>query len=229
MASCVSNQKYMSAQNDIERLKNDSLQLIQAAEVSIEEIEKLNKEKLYYKAQLEAKEAELAQSNMTLNAATQKLVATQQQLNEIAKDLEVFNTDFRIVTVEDGHVKLSMDEAILFKQGSTYINGMGDRFLKELAPIFKRADVEIAVAGHTDPIPVVGQDNNWDLSVDRSIAVIEKLTNDYGVSPEKLMAAGKSKYDPIVPNEKASDMAKNRRVEFIIIPNLEALASAIED
>ncbi|WP_170827485.1 flagellar motor protein MotB [Roseivirga sp. 4D4] len=219
----------MSAQNDIERLKNDSLQLIQAAEVSIEEIEKLNKEKLYYKAQLEAKEAELAQSNMTLNAATQKLVATQQQLNEIAKDLEVFNTDFRIVTVEDGHVKLSMDEAILFKQGSTYINGMGDRFLKELAPIFKRADVEIAVAGHTDPIPVVGQDNNWDLSVDRSIAVIEKLTNDYGVSPEKLMAAGKSKYDPIVPNEKASDMAKNRRVEFIIIPNLEALASAIED
>lgn len=228
-ASCVSNQKFMNAQNKIASLKNDSLQLIQAAKVTSQEIETLNKEKVYYQTKLKATEAELLEANRALTETNRKASIAENRLNKIAKDLEVFKSDFSNVTVENGHVRLVMDQAILFNQGSTKINGLGDRFLKELAGIFKKADVEIAVEGHTDPVPVVGVDNNWDLSVDRSLAVIEKLTQEYGVSPNKLIAAGKSKFDPLVSNDTPEAMAKNRRVEFIIIPNLTSLESEIED
>ena len=43
------------------------------------------------------------------------------------------------------------------------------------------------------------------------------------------MAAGKSFNDPIVPNLDNRAMAMNRRVEFIIIPNLESIEEIIEE
>ena len=55
------------------------------------------------------------------------------------------------------------------------------------------------------------------------------LNIEYGVSPNKLIAAGKSKFDPLVSNDTPEAMAKNRRVEFIIIPNRTSLESEIED
>lgn len=229
MASCVSNQKFINAQNNIARLKNDSLQLIQAAEVTSEVIEKLNEEKSFYKTELASKKEELKEAQKTIADATYKAALAEHKLNQITEDLEVFNTDFSEVLLENGHVRLVMDQAILFDLGSTSINSLGDRFLKELAGVIKKSEVEVAVQGHTDHVPVVGNDDNWDLSVDRSIAVIQKLTADYGVSPKKLMAAGKSKFDPVVPNDDLAAMAKNRRVEFIIIPDLAIFESRLED
>lgn len=230
MLSCVSNQKYMSAQNDIDRLKKDSLELVQASRTANEKVDKLNSQNAYYEQKLSAAEAELQEKELLLLQASRKALNAKMKLNSIANDLEMFDSKFSSVTVEGGHVKVTMDQAILFEQGSTRINFQGDILLERLAATLKKVDdVEIAVEGHTDPVPLAGTDNNWDLSVDRSIAVIEKLTNDYGVSPDKLIAAGKSKFDPVVPNKDEEAMARNRRVEFIIIPNLEPLESEIED
>jgi chemotaxis protein MotB len=52
--------------------------------------------------------------------------------------------------------------------------------------------------------------------------VIEIL-NSSGVSPEVLTAAGRSEYHPLDPNEKA----RNRRIEVVLAPNLDALFELI--
>jgi chemotaxis protein MotB len=230
MASCISNEKYMSAQNDIERLKQDSLKMIEAKIAAEKEAAALKAETELYESELMKKEAALQEKEVMLLEASQKALNTTMKLNTIANDLELFDSDFSQVIVEEGQVKVVMDQAILFDQGSTRINVQGDILLERLAATLRKVDdVEMAVEGHTDSVPVAGADDNWDLSVDRSIAVIERLTKKYGVAPEKLIAAGKSKFDPLVPNEDMESMAKNRRVEFIIIPDLDPIKSKIED
>lgn len=227
---CVSNQKYLSAENDLKRLKRDSVEWVQAQADADRKIEKLNKQNESFQAQLIEAKADIAAKDSTLLAATKVAVRNELKLDDIAKNLDMFNTKFSEVIVEDGHVKLVMGQDILFNRGSTTINWQGDILLERLAATLNKANnIEVAVEGHTDPIPVLGEDNNWDLSVDRSIAVIERLTKKYGVAPSKLVAAGKSKFDPAVPNMDQESMALNRRVEFIIMPDLDQIESEIDD
>jgi chemotaxis protein MotB len=58
------------------------------------------------------------------------------------------------------------------------------------------------VEGHTDSVPYVGNIlvDNWDLSVKRSTSIIRVLTNELGVNPAQLIAAGRSSYIPLVEN-----------------------------
>lgn len=230
MASCISNEKYMSARNDIERLKQDSLSLTEAKLAAEQKAAVLKAETELYESELMKKEAALQEKEVMLLEASQEALNTAMKLNAIANDLELFDSEFSQVIVEEGQVKVVMDQAILFDQGSTQINVQGDILLERLAATLRKVDdVEMAVEGHTDTVPVAGADDNWDLSVDRSIAVIERLTDKYGVAPEKLIAAGKSKFDPLVLNDGMEGMARNRRVEFIIIPDLAPIKSEIED
>jgi len=60
------------------------------------------------------------------------------------------------------------------------------------------------------------------LSVLRSTAVIEILKAS-GVDPEVLTAAGRSEYHPI----DSDDKARNRRIEVVLAPNLDALFQLI--
>lgn len=229
-SSCVSNQKFLSAQNEVERLKVDSIELAKSKAYVHGELEKLNEHNEYLESELKKAKADIVAKDEALLAATQVAVRNELRLDDIARDLDLFNNKFSTVTVENGHVKVVMEQDILFNQGSTRINAQGDILLERLAATLNKAEgIEVAVEGHTDPIPVIGEDNNWDLSVDRSIAVIERLTNKYGVNPSKLVAAGKSKFEPLVPNKTKEAMAKNRRVEFIIMPDLEMIGSEIDD
>ena len=88
------------------------------------------------------------------------------------------------------------------------------------------------IEGHTDAQTVKDGayiKDNWELSVERSTAVIRTLQDKYGVAPEKLIAAGRSSYSPITDNDTAEGRAKNRRTRIVILPNLDkflALLSA---
>ena len=67
--------------------------------------------------------------------------------------------------------------------------------------------------------------NNWDLSVLRATSVIEIMLNNSSLNPESLMAAGRSQYQPVDPNDKS----KNRRIEIILSPKLDELLDLVSD
>ncbi len=86
-------------------------------------------------------------------------------------------------------------------------------------------NLEIIVEGHTDTDQLRSGTiprNNWELSVLRSTAVVEILTSA-GVQPEVLSAAGRSEFHPLDPEDKA----RNRRIEVVLAPNLDALFDLI--
>jgi chemotaxis protein MotB len=87
------------------------------------------------------------------------------------------------------------------------------------------------VEGHTDNQPVSGGgrfDDNWDLSVKRSTAIVRVLTKDLGVKPSQLIAAGRSEFIPLVDNNSADNRAKNRRTRVVILPKIDEFYDMIE-
>jgi chemotaxis protein MotB len=84
------------------------------------------------------------------------------------------------------------------------------------------------VEGHTDTdklISSVSPKNNWELSVLRATAVVVLMLANSKMSPAQIMAAGRSEFHPVDPNDKS----KNRRIEIIISPNLNELFEIISN
>ncbi len=85
-------------------------------------------------------------------------------------------------------------------------------------------EYNIIVEGHTDNVPIKTRRfrNNWHLSTERSLAVLEYLLKkNPDLDPRRFTSAGYSEYRPVVPNDSAENRALNRRVDIVVIPMLK--------
>ena len=82
------------------------------------------------------------------------------------------------------------------------------------------------IAGHTDNVPIKSRSfkNNWYLSTARAISVLEFMVGA-GFSVKNLAATGYGAEDPVQPNDTEAGKEQNRRIEIILVPNLEELPS----
>ena len=128
------------------------------------------------------------------------------------------------VNINETVVMISIADDMLFNTGSHRLNAKADNVLKKLADVINsEPSLDVMVEGHTDSrtINTVNIADNWDLSVLRSTSVVRKLQSKYNVAPEKLIAAGRSSYQPIATNDSAENRSKNRRTKIIILPNID--------
>ncbi|PVW15653.1 OmpA family protein [Marixanthomonas spongiae] len=137
------------------------------------------------------------------------------------------------IDIDETVVMITVSDKLLFKSGSARVNPKANNLLERLASVINSEPaMEVMVEGHTDSQTVKPGSyvkDNWELSVKRSTAVIRKLQDDFGVAPEKLIAAGRSSYHPLTEEETKEAYAKNRRTRIVILPNLDkflALLSA---
>lgn len=121
-------------------------------------------------------------------------------------------------------VMISVSDKLLFNTGSYRINSKANPLLAKLAEVINaEPSLQVMIEGHTDPRSIstgVIQDN-WDLSVKRATSIVRKLQEDYNVAPEKMIAAGRASYVPIVENDSPENMAINRRTRIVLIPDLD--------
>lgn len=73
----------------------------------------------------------------------------------------------------------------------------------------------IALVGHTDAVG--GFEPNMVLSRERAGAVLERLTETYGVARAQMEAKGASYLAPVAPNTTAEGREANRRVEAVLL------------
>lgn len=128
------------------------------------------------------------------------------------------------VNVEKTVVFISISDKLLFKSGSYTINDKASKVLEKVATVVNgQPQMDVMVEGHTDNTPVAAGSvlkDNWGLSVLRSTAIVRELQGKYNVAPERLIAAGRSSYVPLVENNTPENKAKNRRTKIIILPRL---------
>ncbi|PHQ28076.1 OmpA/MotB family protein [Leeuwenhoekiella nanhaiensis] len=135
------------------------------------------------------------------------------------------------VDIDETVVMINVSDKLLFNSGSYRVSRKADDLLKRLADVINSEPaVEVMVEGHTDDQtvkPGAYIKDNWELSVQRSTAIIRELQDKYNVDPAKLIAAGRSSYLPLVDNATKEDRAKNRRTRIIILPNLDKFLSLV--
>ncbi|MEL4308341.1 OmpA/MotB family protein [Joostella sp. CR20] len=127
------------------------------------------------------------------------------------------------IDIDETVVMISISDKLLFNTASYRVSNKANDILQKLADVINsEPSIEVMVEGHTDSRSIHNEkvQDNWDLSVLRATSVVRKLQNDYQVSPDKLIASGRSSFQPLVDNETKENRAKNRRTRIVILPNI---------
>lgn len=127
------------------------------------------------------------------------------------------------IKVDKTVVFVNLSDNVLFKPGSSDLSPKANEVLAKIAKIIEsRPELEVMVEGYTDSDPIKNTCNkdNWDLSVRRSTSVVRLLQSQFKVNPNRLIAAGRSEYNALVPNTSDANKAINRRTRIIILPKL---------
>jgi chemotaxis protein MotB len=176
------------------------------------------------------KEKDLKISRMQ-DALTKKDSVTLAVVTSLKSAVGISDPDIEI-NVEKGVVFISIADKLLFKTGSYDVTDKAKGVLAKVAKVVNdKPDFECMVEGHTDSVPFNGSGillDNWDLSVKRSTSIIRVLTNQLGVKPEQLIAAGRSSYVPLVANDSAENRARNRRTRIVVLPKIDQFYEMIE-
>lgn len=187
------------------------------------------------KTQLDSTQSELQLKKEKLQATTQELDQLRKLREEAEKEAAQFKAlaerlksmvDSGKLSVEmrNGRINLKLPDNVLFPSGSRRLKKQGRAALKEVAQVLKDVEGrEFLIAGHTDNVPVKrggSFKNNWELSTARAVTVVGLLTKE-GVPPEQLAAAGFGEFDPIAANDTRENKAKNRRLEIVLLPNIQ--------
>ena len=176
------------------------------------------------------KEKDLKISRMQ-DALTKKDSVTLALVTSLKSSVGISDPDIEI-NVEKGVVFISIADKLLFKSGSYEVTDRAKMVLAKVAKVVNdKPDFECMVEGHTDNVPFNGSGvllDNWDLSVKRSTSIIRVLTNQLGVKPEQLIAAGRSSYIPLVSNDSAENRSRNRRTRIVVLPKIDQFYEMIE-
>ena len=135
------------------------------------------------------------------------------------------------INVEKTVVYISIADKLLFRSGSAVVSSKAKAVLGKVATVVQsKPNMEVQVEGYTDNIPMKSSciKDNWDLSVMRATAVVRVLQNDFKVNPNRLIAAGRSEYVPLVENNTAQGRATNRRTRIVILPKLDQFFDILE-
>lgn len=135
------------------------------------------------------------------------------------------------IKIDKGVVYIDISDKLLFQSGKYEVTPQAKTVLGKVAQVLKnQPDMEYMVEGHTDNVPYRSGVllDNWDLSVKRATAVVRILQNEYELDPARLMAAGRSEYNPITDNATAESRAINRRTRIVILPQLDQFFKLLE-
>jgi chemotaxis protein MotB len=152
--------------------------------------------------------------------------------HNLKKDLDnSLGSDDIDINIDETVVMITISDKLLFKSGSYRVNSKADDLLQRLADVVNSEPaIEIMIEGHTDNQtvkPGAYVKDNWELSVQRSTAIVRELQEKYNVDPAKMIAAGRSSFHPLVENTDTESRAINRRTRIVILPNLDKFLSMI--
>ena len=137
------------------------------------------------------------------------------------------------VDVSHPVVKITINNSVLFKSGSSWVNASAHNLISQLAELIKsEPNMEVLVEGHADAQQIVPHsylEDNWVLASKRAISVVRLLENKFEVDGAQLIASSRSFHKPVADNDSAEGRAKNRRTTITLMPNVEKFMALIED
>lgn len=177
--------------------------------------------------QLNENIAMLQQENADLSSRADQYESELNRLENSRRNLEAkLKGTGATVRIKDGTVAVSLPGSVLFDSGQSTLRPQSKATLKKIAGILK-SDVPnemVRIEGHTDDDPIVKQKDkyksNWELSAARAAAVLHYMVDECRISPTRVYIAGFGQHQPVADNRSKNGKAKNRRVEFVVVPRV---------
>ncbi len=160
--------------------------------------------------------------------------ASMKKLKEtLSKALNSFEGKGLTVEQKNGKVYVSMENKLLFNSGSWAVGSEGKKAVVELGKVLgDNPDISVLIEGHTDDDAFTASGpiaDNWDLSTKRATSIVGILSENKKINKQNLTAAGRGEFSPLGSNSTAEGKAKNRRIEIILTPRLDAIAEMLND
>ncbi len=147
------------------------------------------------------------------------------EVDELAEEIKkalsgVLDDDKISLSGNEEWVEIELSSNLLFSLGSSRMSSEAKKLLSSVAEILAPFDNAVAIAGHTDDLPINNAefDNNWALSSARAVSVVNFLSYQ-GVKPHRLSAVGYGEHRPILENTDNESRRRNRRVVIKIAKN----------
>ena len=131
------------------------------------------------------------------------------------------------VEIRNGLMLVKLADNILFDPGKTDLKPEGMNAIKEVSGILAGiAGRKFQVAGHTDNV-APGRHGafktNWELSAARAVTVVKFMIEQGSMPADRVSAAGWADQMPVATNDTPEGRAQNRRIEIVLLPNIEDL------
>ena len=147
-----------------------------------------------------------------------------EQAKEIEKEAEKFKEALKgeielgLIEIETqlNRIVIRIREKGSFQSGDARLNVDFVPILNKIRDILVKTAGQLAVAGHTDDIPIntPRYRSNWELSTSRATSVVHELLRNGEMPPERFVLEGYADTQPLLPNDSADNRARNRRVEI---------------
>ena len=185
-------------------------------------------------SQLLSQRGEEAES---LRQRLEALAAVEQEIRErnaiyedvIGRFRSMIEAEQLSVSIDRGRMVINLPQDILFPSGSATLGNEGRATLSQVGEVLATIDERrFQVEGHTDNVPISTARfaSNWQLSAARALSVVT-LLQEVGVPPENLSGAGYGEYQPAADNEDPAGRELNRRIEIVMLPNLDVISGTL--
>jgi chemotaxis protein MotB len=171
---------------------------------------------------LETRLEECQERNQKREAAAKRRAEAERELQAELKPL----IDKGILSVQGagGRTVIGMRAEVLFPSGSADLSPEGAETVRTIASVLAKRteDANFQVEGHTDTEPISTPEfpNNWYLGAARAIGVAEEMIRA-GMPADRVSAATFGQNSPVAPNNSDDGRAKNRRIEIVVLPELD--------
>ncbi|MBO8164308.1 MAG: OmpA family protein [Brevibacillus sp.] len=140
--------------------------------------------------------------------------------SQLAAALQEMNIQFE--ETPEG-LMIRFPENVLFASGSAELQEEGQRVIASVAEVLRRFPHLVRIEGYTDNVPITSgrYRTNWELSAARALSVMREMVDIHGLPASRFIVAGLGELNPIADNTTAENRARNRRVEMVVLADLE--------
>jgi len=149
------------------------------------------------------------------------------QAEKVAAEAEEFKQALK-EEIEEGQidVEIQLNRIVIrvrekgsFPSGDARLNMSFVPIVDKIKTVLVKTDGKIAVAGHTDDIPIntPRYRSNWELSTSRATSVVHALLRDGEMQPNRFVLEGYADTQALAPNDTPINRSRNRRVEIIVL------------
>jgi chemotaxis protein MotB len=242
------NAKYQKSEEEREQLLKD----LAATQAQVDQLKKdlsrmgVSLEQVNEQLQAAGTEkARLAASLDELRRALEEYKKRAEVLERIKKQFEALRDKLKKLTdlglkveIRNNRMVIRLPGDVLFASGQDKLQDKGKQVLDAVAKVI-REDSDLSkryyqVAGHTDSKQLKGPPfhDNWGLSLMRArqvliylIAPLDAKGGGGGMNATRLHPAGYGEIDPVMANDTDDGRQQNRRVELVVLPNVEEMLS----